>query len=69
MSLRLAMSCDQQDCRCCDCWYYRYDYCSDGDCLRYCVFEDRTKKLPNNPHAEYERWFCPYFDGDDDDCS
>ena len=69
MSLRLARSSGEQDCRCCDCWYYQYDHYSDGDWFRYCIFEDRTKKLPNNPHAEYEKWFCPYFDEDDDDYS
>jgi len=69
MSLRLAGSSGEQDCRCCDCWHYQYDHYSDGDWFRYCIFEDRTKKLPNNPHAEYEKWFCPYFDEDDDDCS
>lgn len=69
MTLRLNRSRDKQDCRCCDCWHYQYDYYSDGDWFRYCIFKDRTKKLPNNPHAEYEKWFCPYFDEDDDDYS
>ena len=69
MSLRLVRSSGEQDCRCCDCWHYQYDHYSDGDWFRYCIFEDRTKKLPNNPHAEYEKWFCPYFDEDDYDYS
>ena len=69
MSLRLARSSGEQDCRCCDCWHYQYDHYSDGDWFRYCIFEDRTKKLPNNPHAEYKKWFCPYFDENDDDYS
>ena len=62
MGLRLAGCRDEQDCRCCDCWHYH----SDGDWFRYCIFEDRTKKLPNNPYDEYKKWFCPYFDEDDD---
>lgn len=69
MSLRLGRSRDRQDCRCCDCWHCQYDHYSDGDWFRYCIFKDRTKKLPNNPHAEYEKWFCSYSDEDDDDYS
>ena len=34
----------------------------DGDFIRICKCHDETKNLENNPHNEFKKWDCPYFE-------
>ena len=48
--------------RCADCFKYEYHKLEDGDYIRICKYYDETKNLENNPHNEFKKWDCPYFE-------
>ena len=53
--------------KCCDCFYWDWDWYDDGEEFQCCLYWFFTKteiypySNPNNPCWEYEDWNCEYF--------
>lgn len=53
--------------KCCDCYYWDWDWFDDGEEFQCCLYSFFTKTEiypahnPNNPYWEYDDWNCEYF--------